>query len=113
MHARRRQRLLQLGCPLLLLIVVATNVLYLDHWPLFDHDRAAAQVDGAVHAAHCHLGPKTCSEAGALVQVLPTDEELLLLLLLGGALFLAESRVLLAPGAIAGPLRKPPRLISQ
>ena len=74
---RLRRRLLRAG-PLLLFLALLPSLLYLDHWGEMAGGAARTGSpehlgDHALHRAHCHLGPATCSDQAATAEarVLP------------------------------------------
>jgi len=67
----KRQRLIAGGSFLILLLAVLPNVLYLGHWPIpgiaGEPRQIHSEAEAQQHAAHCHLGPSTCTDQPSLV----------------------------------------------
>lgn len=116
-HRLRRSwyRGLRVG-PAVLLIAVLPSVLYLDHWVEYAGralgSAQAADVgefDGATHAAHCHLGPASCSDqpVPASPQVFASVVELVRPELYSVALESDETRL---EEFTVSPLTEPPRV---
>ncbi len=70
----RRATLIRAAAVLVLLFVVLPNVLYLGHWPIFGDHPIRSEAQAREHAAHCHLGPSTCSSEAPLGQSLLAPE---------------------------------------
>ena len=74
----RWRRLLRLGPPVLFLAFLP-SLLYVGHWgELLSGGVSVSQEHLREHAAHCHIGPATCSEqpATSSVQAVPDGVEL-------------------------------------
>ncbi len=70
----RRSDFLRAGAVLILLLAVLPNLLYLGHRPLFGDHPIHTEAQAREHAAHCHLGPSTCSGQAPLGQSLLAPE---------------------------------------
>ena len=98
------------AAPVLLLLALAPSVLYVGHWGDFFASSGTVNPEHvAEHAAHCHIGPTSCSDQPAPAAVT----------LLGDLVELEEPQLTAtvledgssaSEGVFVSPAKQPPRL---
>jgi len=98
------------AAPVLLLLALAPSVLYVGHWgDFFATARPVSPEHMAQHAAHCHIGPSSCSDQPApagvtlLGYLVELEEPQLTATVLEDGLSASE-------GVFVSPPKQPPRL---
>jgi hypothetical protein len=108
MSWRARLLFVRIESPVVLLLAVLQDVLYVWHGRLLGGQTdISSETEAAEHASHCHLGPKQCSFGVGSAEALPLAEEVVVAA--GGLLALMSAPAAVKVSGLPTRLERPPR----